>query len=158
MDEVLEPPSFEDDVDHSDDPLYAESQMLANAKKLALFSAGAASQKYMNALADQQEVMADLADIIIQVYALSPPCCVPASSELAACPSPTRHGDGSVVRGQGNGHCRACFPAHRARRRRRRHLEGSTRHRPPFSPACSRDVYARSRDIARHLVEYGVWT
>ena len=44
--------------------------MLAGAKKLALFTAGAASQKYMNALADQQEVMADLADIIIQVYAL----------------------------------------------------------------------------------------
>ena len=29
MDEVLEPPSFEDDADHSDDPLYAESQLLA---------------------------------------------------------------------------------------------------------------------------------
>ena len=70
MDEVLEPPSFEDEDDHSDDPLYAEAQMLAGAKKLALFTAGAASQKYMNALADQQEVMADLADIIIQVYAL----------------------------------------------------------------------------------------
>ncbi len=70
MDEVLEPPSFEDPSDHSDDPLYAEAQMLAGAKKLALFTAGAASQKYMNALADQQEVMADLADIIIQVYAL----------------------------------------------------------------------------------------
>ena len=50
--------------------MYAEAQLLAGAKKLALFTAGAASQKYMNALADQQEVMADLADIIIQVYAL----------------------------------------------------------------------------------------
>src|ERR1700761_1874586 len=70
MDEVLEPPSFEEEGDHSHDPLYAESQLLAATKKLALFTAGAASQKYMNALADQQEVMADLADIIIQVYAL----------------------------------------------------------------------------------------
>ena len=68
MDEVLEPPSFEDDSDHAGDPLYGEAQLLAGAKKLALFTAGAASQKYMNALADQQEVMADLADIIIQVY------------------------------------------------------------------------------------------
>ncbi len=68
MEELMSPPSFgEGDV--ADDPLAREAQMLANAKKLALFASGAASQKYMNGLADQQEVMAALADIIMEVYA-----------------------------------------------------------------------------------------
>ena len=39
-------------------------------KKIALFAAGAASQRFMTALQEQQEVMADLADIIMQVYGL----------------------------------------------------------------------------------------
>jgi len=68
MDELMSPPSFGGDAD-VDDPLARESQMLANAKKLALFASGSASQKYMNGLADQQEVMAALADIILEVYA-----------------------------------------------------------------------------------------
>src|SRR5271168_2441949 len=70
MDEVMSPPSFSDAYSGPEDPLARESAMLASAKKLALFTAGAASQKYMTALADQQEVMADLADIIMEVYAL----------------------------------------------------------------------------------------
>ena len=44
--------------------------MLANAKKLTLFAAGAASQKHMQDLQDQQEIMGALADCIIEVYAL----------------------------------------------------------------------------------------
>ena len=39
-------------------------------KKLTLFAAGAASQKYMQALADQQEIMGSLADCIMEVYAM----------------------------------------------------------------------------------------
>jgi alkylation response protein AidB-like acyl-CoA dehydrogenase len=68
MDELMAPPSFSES-DGDDDPLAREAQMLANAKKLALFASGSASQKYMNSLADQQEVMAALADIILEVYA-----------------------------------------------------------------------------------------
>jgi len=68
MEELMSPPSF-GEGDGTDDPLARETQMLANAKKLALFASGAASQKYMNGLADQQEVMAALADIIMEVYA-----------------------------------------------------------------------------------------
>ena len=45
-------------------------QLLANLKKIALFVAGAASQKFMQGLGEQQEVMGDLADINTQVYAL----------------------------------------------------------------------------------------
>ena len=44
--------------------------MLSNAKKLSLFAAGAASQKHMQDMQDQQEIMGALADCIIEVYAL----------------------------------------------------------------------------------------
>jgi len=51
-------------------PLAAEHKLLANARKMALFAAGAASQKYMQALAEQQEIMGALADSISEVYAI----------------------------------------------------------------------------------------
>jgi butyryl-CoA dehydrogenase len=69
MDEVTQPPSFDTGAD-ANHPLARESEMLAALKKIALFAAGVASQRFMTALQDQQEVMADLADIIMQVYAL----------------------------------------------------------------------------------------
>jgi alkylation response protein AidB-like acyl-CoA dehydrogenase len=70
MDEVMAPPSFDSLDDDDGDPLARETKLLASAKKLALFTSGAASQKYMTALAEQQEVMADIADITMEVYAL----------------------------------------------------------------------------------------
>ena len=51
-------------------PLAEEHNLLANAKKLGLFAAGAATQKYMQALQDQQEVMGAIADMIIEVFAM----------------------------------------------------------------------------------------
>ncbi len=69
MAEVMEPPSFDDGGD-TDDPLAAEAALLANLKKAALFCSGAATQKYMQALQDQQEIMGDLADMTMQVFAL----------------------------------------------------------------------------------------
>ena len=69
MDEVMQPASF-DSGDDAGDALARETEVLGALKKVALFSAGVASQRYMTALQDQQEVMADLADIIGQVYAL----------------------------------------------------------------------------------------
>jgi len=51
-------------------PLANEHKLLAHAKKLALFAAGSASQKYMQTMADQQEIMGALADCIMEVYAL----------------------------------------------------------------------------------------
>jgi butyryl-CoA dehydrogenase len=69
MDEVTQPPSFESGAD-TDEPLAHETEVLASVKKIALFAAGVASQRFMATLQDQQEVMADLADIIVQVYAL----------------------------------------------------------------------------------------
>jgi butyryl-CoA dehydrogenase len=69
MDEVTQPPSFENVADGGG-RLVREGEALAATKKMALFAAGVASQRFMTALQDQQEVMADLADIIMQVYAL----------------------------------------------------------------------------------------
>jgi alkylation response protein AidB-like acyl-CoA dehydrogenase len=69
MDEVMQPPSF-DGADESSEALAREGAVLGAMKKVALFAAGAASQRYMTALQDQQEVMADLADMICEVYAM----------------------------------------------------------------------------------------
>jgi alkylation response protein AidB-like acyl-CoA dehydrogenase len=67
MDEVLAGPSLAEPLEG---PLAGERTLLANAKKAALFAAGAASQKYMQAMPDQQELMGALADMIIEVYAM----------------------------------------------------------------------------------------
>lgn len=69
MDEVTQPPSF-DSSDGADSNLARETAALSAIKKITLFSAGVASQRFITALQDQQEVMADLADMIVQVYAL----------------------------------------------------------------------------------------
>ena len=69
MDEVTQPPSF-DSGSGDDEPLAREADLLAAVKKIALFASGVASQRFMTELQDQQEVMADLADIIVQVFAL----------------------------------------------------------------------------------------
>ena len=67
MDEVLSGPSMGEEVEGE---LAEERTLLANAKKTALFVAGVASQRYMMELAEQQEVMAALADVIIEVFAI----------------------------------------------------------------------------------------
>ncbi|HEX4168493.1 MAG TPA: acyl-CoA dehydrogenase family protein [Bryobacteraceae bacterium] len=67
MDEITEPQISEVD---SDAPLAIERAILANLKKLTLFAAGAASQKHMQDLQDQQEIMGALADCITEVYTL----------------------------------------------------------------------------------------
>jgi len=69
MDEVMQPPSFDAGAD-AGELLAREAEVLAAAKKIALFAAGVASQRFMTGLQDQQEVMADLADIFMQVYGL----------------------------------------------------------------------------------------
>lgn len=69
MDEVTQPPSFDQGED-SGELMAREAEVLAAVKKIGLFAAGVASQRFMTALQDQQEIMADLADIISHVYAL----------------------------------------------------------------------------------------
>lgn len=67
MDEITEPQLATSDAEG---PLAAERHLLAVAKKLTLFAAGVASQKHMQDLQDQQEIMGALADCITEVYAL----------------------------------------------------------------------------------------
>jgi hypothetical protein len=90
MDEVTQPPSF-DSSSGDDEPLAREAEVLAATKKIALFASGVASQRFMTALQDQQEVMADLADIIVQVFALESAYCEPASWLLQLRRSFRRH-------------------------------------------------------------------
>ncbi len=53
-----------------DSPWSNEERTLAGAKKLFLLAAGAAMQKHRERLADQQEIVAALADIVIEMYAM----------------------------------------------------------------------------------------
>ena len=67
MDEVLSGPSA---AEETEGPLAEEKKLLAAAKKIGLFVAGAATQKYMQAIQDQQEVMGAIADIVMEIYAM----------------------------------------------------------------------------------------
>jgi len=66
MDEVFSGPSS----DELDGPLAEERKLVGQAKKLGLFAAGAATQKYMQAIQDQQEIMGAIADMTIETYAI----------------------------------------------------------------------------------------
>jgi butyryl-CoA dehydrogenase len=79
MDEVLSGPSLSE---QEEGVLATERALVANMKKLALFAAGAASQKYNTALADQQEIIATLADMIIETFASE--SCVLRAQKMAA--------------------------------------------------------------------------
>jgi alkylation response protein AidB-like acyl-CoA dehydrogenase len=50
--------------------LEEEKKMVAMAKKIALLAAGAATQKYMEKLAGEQEIVALIADMIIEIFAM----------------------------------------------------------------------------------------
>jgi butyryl-CoA dehydrogenase len=67
MDEVMTGPGARVPFDG---PLAEERALLANAKKLGLFCAGAASQKFGTDLSEQQEVMGMLADMLAEVLVL----------------------------------------------------------------------------------------
>src|SRR5436853_6303787 len=65
QDEILNPQmSFDEDIG----VLVAETRLAQNAKKIALMVLGTAAQKYMMALAEQQEVLINCADIIMDAY------------------------------------------------------------------------------------------
>jgi alkylation response protein AidB-like acyl-CoA dehydrogenase len=67
MDEVLSGPSSGEDLEG---PLAEERKLVAQAKKIGLFAAGAATQRYMQAIQDQQEIMGAIADMTIETYAM----------------------------------------------------------------------------------------
>jgi alkylation response protein AidB-like acyl-CoA dehydrogenase len=66
-DEILTGPSFEE---AGDDVLAAEATVVANCKKIFLQAAGGAVQKYRDKLADEQELVAALSNIVMEIYAM----------------------------------------------------------------------------------------
>src|SRR5437763_1287442 len=66
-DEILAGPSFEETPDGV---LAEEASVVANAKKIFLQAAGGAVQKFRVKLAEEQELVAALANIVMEVYAM----------------------------------------------------------------------------------------
>lgn len=63
--ELMEIPDFGDE----EEGLFAaEKKYIRNAKKAGLMCAGAAAQKFMQKLADEQEILMGLADMVIKIY------------------------------------------------------------------------------------------
>jgi butyryl-CoA dehydrogenase len=56
--------------DNSEGDFLEERRIVSTAKKIALFAAGVASQKYMQAIQNEQEVMAAIANMTIETYAM----------------------------------------------------------------------------------------
>jgi alkylation response protein AidB-like acyl-CoA dehydrogenase len=66
-DEILAGPSFEETAEGV---LAEETRIIANAKKIFLQAAGGALQKYREKLADEQELIAALSNIVMEIYAM----------------------------------------------------------------------------------------
>jgi butyryl-CoA dehydrogenase len=79
-DEILAGPSFEE---NSEGVLAEETRVVANAKKIFLQAAGGAVQKFREKLADEQELVAALANMVMEVYAMES-CLLRAQKSAAA--------------------------------------------------------------------------
>src|SRR3982075_395191 len=66
-DEILAGPSFEE---ASEGVLADEARVLANAKKMFLQAAGGAVQKFREKLADEQELIGALSNMVMEIYAM----------------------------------------------------------------------------------------
>jgi len=66
-DDILAGPSFEE---APEGVLAEETRIVANAKKMFLQAAGGAVQKFREKLADEQELVAALANVVMEVYAM----------------------------------------------------------------------------------------
>jgi hypothetical protein len=57
-------------VEMDDGKLALQKEMVDTAKKIALFVAGAAVQNYMTKLADEEEILALISDMVIETFAM----------------------------------------------------------------------------------------
>ncbi len=73
-------------VETDDGKLTLQKEMVEMSKKIALLVAGAAVQKYMLKLAEEQEILSSISDIVIEVFAME-------SALLRALKSMERFGD-----------------------------------------------------------------
>jgi len=62
--------SYEVEMKEEEGVLKKERKMVVMAKRIALLASGAAIQKYMDKLGDEQEIVALIADIIIEIFAM----------------------------------------------------------------------------------------
>lgn len=65
--EIMSIPDF--GMDEEDGLFVAEKKVLKNLKKAALMVSGAAVQKFMMNLSDEQEILMNVADMVIEIYA-----------------------------------------------------------------------------------------
>src|ERR1700720_2685863 len=79
-DEILAGPSFEE---APEGVLAGESRVVANSKKMFLQAAGGAVQKFREKLADEQELIGALSNIVMEVYAMES-CLLRAQKAAAA--------------------------------------------------------------------------
>ena len=79
-DEILAGPSFEEGPEGV---LADEARVVANAKKMFLQAAGGAVQKFREKLAEEQELIAALANIVMEIYAMES-CLLRAQKAAAA--------------------------------------------------------------------------
>src|ERR1700738_189689 len=79
-DEILAGPSFEE---APEGVLADEARVVANSKKMFLQAAGGAVQKFREKLADEQELIAALSNIVMEIYAMES-CLVRAQKAAAA--------------------------------------------------------------------------
>ena len=82
--EILAGPSFEEGASGA---FAEEERALGQAKKIFLLAAGSAVQKYRDKLAENQEIVASLANIVMDIYAME-------SSVAAGAKSALRQGAG----------------------------------------------------------------
>ena len=79
-DEILAGPSFEE---APEGVLAAEARVVANAKKMFLQAAGGAVQKFREKLADEQELIGALSNVVMEIYAMES-CLLRAQKAAAA--------------------------------------------------------------------------
>jgi butyryl-CoA dehydrogenase len=79
-DEILAGPSFEEAPEGA---LASESRVVANAKKMFLQAAGGAVQKFREKLADEQELIGALSNVVMEIYAMES-CLLRAQKAAAA--------------------------------------------------------------------------
>jgi len=79
-DEILAGPSFEE---APEGVLADETRVVANAKKMFLQAAGGAVQKFREKLADEQELIGALSNVVMEIYAMES-CLLRAQKAAAA--------------------------------------------------------------------------
>jgi hypothetical protein len=57
-------------IEMDDGKLTLQKEMVEMSKKIALFVAGAAVQKYMMKLAEEQEILSSISDMVIEIFAM----------------------------------------------------------------------------------------